>query len=73
LVCGRVPKFGSGINLSGKLVLDFNYFKKFQVFKRLNPVGWGSAKVDPEMRSGGKKFHGGMAQNSPSCLNGKVF
>jgi hypothetical protein len=39
VVCGRVPNFGSGISLSGELVLEFNYFKKFQVFKILNPVG----------------------------------
>jgi hypothetical protein len=26
VVCGRVPKFGSGIRLSGELVLEFNYF-----------------------------------------------
>jgi hypothetical protein len=38
LVCGRVPKFGYRISLSGELVPDFNYFKKFQVFKFLNPV-----------------------------------
>ncbi len=39
MVCGRVPKFCSVIMLSGELVPDFNYFKKFQVFKFLNPVG----------------------------------
>ncbi len=26
VVCGRVPKFGSGICLSGELVPAFNYF-----------------------------------------------
>ncbi len=31
MVCGRVPTFGSGISLSGELVPEFNYFKKFRV------------------------------------------
>ncbi len=41
MVCGlwKSSKFCSGISLSGKLVPDFNYFKKFQVLKFLNPVG----------------------------------
>jgi hypothetical protein len=30
VVCGRVPKFGYRISLSGELVLEFNYFKKYQ-------------------------------------------
>jgi hypothetical protein len=34
---GRVPKFGSRISLSGELVPEFNYSKKFQVFDCLNP------------------------------------
>ncbi len=29
MVCGRVPKFGSGISLSRELVPELNYFKKF--------------------------------------------
>jgi hypothetical protein len=47
VVCGRVPKFGSGICLYGDLVLEFNYFKKFQVFKYSNPFGLVPAKVVP--------------------------
>jgi hypothetical protein len=39
VVCGRVPKFGSRISLPGKLVPEFNYFKKLQVFEFSNPVG----------------------------------
>jgi hypothetical protein len=39
VVCGRVPTFGSRISLFGELVPEFNYFKKFQVFKILNPFG----------------------------------
>jgi hypothetical protein len=27
VVCGRVPKFGSGISLSEELVPEFNYFE----------------------------------------------
>ena len=35
LVCNlrKVPKFETGISLSGELVPDFKYFKKFQDFK----------------------------------------
>ncbi len=47
MVCGRVPKFGSGSSLSGELVLEFNYFKKFQVFEFLNPFGLVPTKVVP--------------------------
>jgi hypothetical protein len=47
VVCGRVPKFGSGSSLSGELVLEFNYFKKFQVFEFLNPFGLVPTKVVP--------------------------
>jgi hypothetical protein len=39
VVCGKVPKFGSEISLSGELVPEFNYFKNIQVFKFLNPDG----------------------------------
>jgi hypothetical protein len=45
---GRVPKLGSGISLSGELVPEFNYFKKFQVFKILNPFGLVLVKVVPQ-------------------------
>ncbi len=45
MVCGIFPKFGSGISLSGELVSEFNYFKKFQVYKFLNPCGLVPAKV----------------------------
>jgi hypothetical protein len=37
VVCGRVPKFGSRISLSGELVPECNHYKKFQVFDFLNP------------------------------------
>ena len=39
MLCGKAPKFGSGISLSGELVLEFYYFKKFQDFECFNPVG----------------------------------
>jgi hypothetical protein len=39
VVYGRVLIYGSRISLSGELVLEFNYFKKIQVFEILNPVG----------------------------------
>ncbi len=48
MVCGRVPKFGSKISLSGELVSEFNYFEKFQVFEFLNPFGLVPAKVVPQ-------------------------
>jgi hypothetical protein len=38
VVCGRVPKFGSGISLSGELVQELNYFKKI-LSKFINLVG----------------------------------
>ncbi len=48
MVCGRVPKFGSGsISLSGELILESNYFKKCLVFECLNLFGWVPAKVLP--------------------------
>ncbi len=56
MVCGRVPKFGSRISLSGELVPEFNYFEKFQDFKILNPFGLVPAKVVTQNESGGKIF-----------------
>jgi hypothetical protein len=39
VLCGRVPKFGSGIRLSWEWVPNFNNYKKFQVFDFFfNPV-----------------------------------
>jgi hypothetical protein len=46
-VCGRVPKFGSRSSLSGELVPEFNYFKKFH-------LDWFPPKLYPQMRSGRK-------------------
>jgi hypothetical protein len=48
VVCGRVPKVGSAICLSGELVPEFNYFEKFQVFEFLNPRGLVPSKVVPQ-------------------------
>jgi hypothetical protein len=47
VVCGRVPKFSSGISLSGELVPKFNLFFKFQVLEFLNPLGLVPTKVVP--------------------------
>ncbi len=40
MVCGRVPKFSSGISLSGELVPEYNYVNsfKFSIFL-INPFG----------------------------------
>jgi hypothetical protein len=48
VVCGRVPKFGSGSSLSGELVPELNYLRKFQVFKFLNPFGLVPTQVVPQ-------------------------
>ncbi len=56
MVCGKVPKFGSGINLSGELVPEFNYFKKFQVFKFLNLYERFPSECSVCFGSGGKKI-----------------
>jgi hypothetical protein len=48
VVCGRVPKFGSGSSLSWELIPEFNYFKEFQAFEFLNPFGLVPAKVVPQ-------------------------
>jgi hypothetical protein len=45
VVCGRVPKFGSRISLSGELAPELNYFKKFQDFEFLNLFGLVPPKV----------------------------
>ncbi len=67
---GRVSKFGSGIILSGDLVLDFNYFKKFQVFKFLNLVGFNVSIFISECSSKPYPTCDGLSHRKEACRGG---
>ncbi len=57
VVRGRVPKFGSRISLSGELVLEFNYFRKFQVFECSKiRLDWFPPETVVHFESARKKF-----------------
>ncbi len=72
VVCRRAPKFGSGISLSGKLVSEFNYFKKFQVFKFLSPVG-SCQKVTEILHLAGRNFKMAGWLRTAHCVWTKKF